>query len=132
MRIGEVANHAAVNVQTLRYYERRGLIPRPARSASGYRTYAPTTVDRVRFVKRAQSLGFTLQEIAALLALRVDNQSSCARVEKQAKAVVARIEEQVGQLRTIRRVLGRRVGACERQDLMGDCPILQALEEHGT
>ena len=116
-------------MQTLRYYERRGLIPRPARSASGYRAYAPTTVERVRFVKRAQRLGFTLQEIAALLALRVDSTTSYARVEQHAEGVIARIDEQVGQLCQIRRVLARLVRACERQDLVGDCPILEALGE---
>jgi DNA-binding transcriptional MerR regulator len=70
MLIGQVAAAAAVNVQTLRYYERVGLLPRPARRASGYRTYTRDTVQRVRFIKRAQELGFTLGEIADLLAQR--------------------------------------------------------------
>jgi DNA-binding transcriptional MerR regulator len=72
LRIGEVAGRAGVNVQTLRFYERRGLLPEPPRRASGYREYAPESVRRVRFIKRAQELGFTLAEVEELLRLRED------------------------------------------------------------
>lgn len=128
MRIGQAAAQAAVNVQTLRYYERRGLVPAPDRRASGYREYGPAAVDRVRFIKHAQSLGFTLDEIADLLALRVSAETACAQVEAQAARAVARIDEKVDQLTRMRAVLTQLAAACQRQDLTGDCPILHALE----
>ena len=72
MKIGEFAHDAGVNVQTVRYYERRGLLPEPDRRPSGYREYGPDALDRLHFIKRAQELGFTLTEIRELLALRLD------------------------------------------------------------
>jgi Hg(II)-responsive transcriptional regulator len=129
MRIGQVAAQAAVNIQTLRYYERRGLMPTVERRRSGYREYDPTAVDQVRFIKHAQTLGFTLEEIGELLALRVGAGSACAQVEARAEAAMARIDEKVRQLTRMRAVLGDLATACQRQDLTGDCPILHALEE---
>ncbi len=85
MTIGQVAAGAGVNIQTVRYYERRGLLPRAPRTASGYRQYDPDAVARLRFIKRAQDLGFSLQEIAELLELRVEHGAACAAVEAKAK-----------------------------------------------
>ncbi|HWZ58676.1 MAG TPA: heavy metal-responsive transcriptional regulator [Gemmatimonadaceae bacterium] len=129
MRIGQVAAQAAVNIQTLRYYERRGLMPAVERRESGYREYDPTAVDRVRFIKHAQALGFTLDEIGDLLALRVSADTACAQVEARAELAIARIDEKVDHLTRMRAVLGRLATACQRQDLTGDCPILHALED---
>jgi Hg(II)-responsive transcriptional regulator len=128
MRIGEAAARAAVNAQTLRYYERRGLLPAPARRRSGYREYDRGAVSRVRFIKHAQALGFTLDEIAGLLALRVDGKTACAQVEGRAEGAIGRIEKKITDLRRMRRVLTRLAAACRRQHLTGDCPILQALD----
>ncbi len=130
MRIGQVAAQAAVNVQTLRYYERRGLMPATDRRSSGYREYEPAAVARVRFIKHAQALGFTLDEISELLTLRVGSNSPCARVEASAERAIARIDEKVDHLNRMRVVLTDLASACRRQDLIGDCPILQALEDH--
>src|SRR5688572_606082 len=95
MRIGEVAQHAGVNVQTLRYYERRGLLPSPTRRPSGYREYAPETVALVRFIKRAQHLGFTLQDVGELLELRENPSRNRVAVRavaiRQAADIAARI-----------------------------------------
>jgi Hg(II)-responsive transcriptional regulator len=129
MRIGQIASQASVNIQTLRYYERRGLLPSPGRGSSGYRDYEPDAVDRVRFIKHAQALGFTLHEIAELLALRVRSDRACARVEARGESAIARIDEKLAQLHRIRDALTRLVTACRRQDLTGECPILHALEE---
>ena len=129
MRIGQIASGASVNIQTIRYYERRGLLLPPSRRSSGYRDYEPDAVDRVRFIKHAQALGFTLREIAELLALRVRSDRACARVEARAESAIARIDEKLLQLHRIRDALTQLVMACRTQDLTGECPILHALEE---
>ncbi len=129
MRIGQIAAQAAVNIQTLRYYERRGLLPAPSRQPSGYRDYQPDAVNRVRFIKHAQALGFTLDEISQLLALRVTSERACARVESRAEAAIDRIDERLAHLQRIRDTLSELAAACRRQDLTGDCPILHALEK---
>ena len=127
MRIGEVATQARVNIQTLRYYERRGLLLAPERLASGYRVYGPDAVRRVRFVKRAQELGFTLQEIGDLLTLRKDSAKACRAVEARARNAPARIENKISDLKRMRRGLGRYVAACELQRPLDECPLLRVL-----
>lgn len=128
MRIGEVAAAAAVNIQTLRYYERVGLLPKPARQTSGYRAYDPETVRRVRFVKRAQDLGFTLGEIADLLGLREQSVSACEQVEARASATVARIAEKIRDLEGMKAALSEYVTNCRRRRPLGECPLLRALD----
>ena len=86
LNIGTLAKQAEVNIQTIRYYERRGLLPEPERTASNYRVYAADTVRRVRFIKRAQDLGFTLSEIKELLDLRASPRSCCEDVRARSKA----------------------------------------------
>jgi DNA-binding transcriptional MerR regulator len=110
MRIGELAIHAGVNAQTLRYYERRGLVGANRRTGSGYREYGPNAVRQVRFIRRAQDLGFTLDEIGDLLGLRADSSKSCSAVEKSASATLERIEgEDCGPSSDERRVVEIRV-----------------------
>ena len=128
MRIGEVAARAAVNVQTLRYYERVGLLPEPGRRASGYRAYDPSIVRRVRFIKRAQELGFTLGEIADLLEFREQSVSACERVEVRASATLVRIEEKIRDLERMREALTEYVTTCRQPQPIGDCPLLRALD----
>jgi len=89
MTIGKVASGAGVNLQTVRYYERRGLLPRPPRAASGYRQYDANAVARLRFIKRAQDLGFSLAEIGELLELRIEHGAACAAVEARAREKIA-------------------------------------------
>jgi Hg(II)-responsive transcriptional regulator len=128
MRIGEVAAEAAVNIQTLRYYERVGLLPKPERRPSGYRAYDRDTVRRVRFIKRSQELGFTLGEIGELLALREQSAIACERVEAQASATLVRIEDKIRDLERMRAALVEYVTICRRSETMGECPLLRALD----
>ncbi|MGH7523016.1 MAG: heavy metal-responsive transcriptional regulator [Gemmatimonadales bacterium] len=127
MRIGEVATEAAVGVQTLRYYERRGLLPKPRRHASGQRAYVPDVVQRVRFIKRAQDLGFTLDEIGGLLALWTDSIKSCKQVEHRAAATLDRIQSKIDDLEQMRDALTQYVNACQQRRSLEECPILRAL-----
>ena len=99
MRIGEVATQSAVGVQTLRYYERRGLLPAPRRQPSGYRSYSEGTVQRVRFIRRAQELGFTLEDINDLLSLWPDSTVSCDAVQLRATIALERIDSKMQDLK---------------------------------
>lgn len=112
LKIGELARAADVGVETIRYYERRGLLAQPPRRASGYRQYPPMTVRRVRFIRRAQTLGFTLKEIEELLALRVDDDRSCADVRALARAKLEDIEQRVAELQQMGRALERVARRC--------------------
>jgi Hg(II)-responsive transcriptional regulator len=132
MRIGEVAARAAVNVQTLRYYERRGLLPAPERRPSGFREYDSGTIDRVRFIKQAQQLGFTLDEVGELLSLRVEGRVACTSVQARATATVERIDRQIAELSSMRAVLVRLVADCRRRASTADCPMLAALSDIGA
>ena len=128
LTIGQLARRAGVNVETLRYYERRDLLPDPPRTSSGYRQYAPDAVRRIGFIKRAQQLGFTLGEIGELLAMRVDPDANCDAVEEQAEHAIARIDGKVAELQRMRSALGELVTACHARRPTDDCPILDALE----
>lgn len=129
MRIGSLAEAAGVEVSTIRYYERRGLVAEPPRTASGYRQYDPAAVDRIRFVRQAQELGFTLKEIEELLELRVDDPSSCGAVEHATRAKLRSVDGKIRELRRLRGVLARLVRACEEKEPTGECPVLAMLEE---
>lgn len=112
MKIGEVATKAGVNVQTLRYYERRGLLREPARLRSGYRTYSADTVQVVRFVKQAQALGFTLDDANELLRLARGGPGACGAVRTLASTKVDEFDRKIGMLRAMRRALQRLVATC--------------------
>jgi Hg(II)-responsive transcriptional regulator len=127
MRIGELAAETDVNIQTLRYYERRGLLAAPERLASGYRAYGADAVQRVRFVRRAQELGFTLQEIGDLLMLWKDSVRSCHAVEGRARTALARINTKITDLKRMRSALGKYVAACEQRAALDECPLLRLL-----
>jgi MerR family mercuric resistance operon transcriptional regulator len=128
MSIGEVANRSDVNVQTVRYYERRGLLPAPPRSPSGYRQYSPDNVARIRFIKRAQALGFSLDDISELLALRVDPSTNCEEVQQHAEVKLRDIDERIEALRRMRQSLESLAEACRDRRATSECPILEALE----
>lgn len=130
LRIGEVAAQTGVSVATLRYYERRGLITAPARSASGYRAYAADTLEEIRLIRRMQRLGFTLEEILALLGTRRDADGTCADVLRYAWHKVADLDKQINDLSRSRDRLTALLAACpERSDLPARlCPILLGLE----
>jgi MerR family copper efflux transcriptional regulator len=131
MQIGEVAAGAGVNIQTLRYYERRGLLAKPRRSGSGYREYEPQTVQLVRFIKRAQELGFTLREIEDLIELRQSPRRG-AEVRALAAAKVSDIDHRLRLLRAMRSALGGLVEACECEGGAPICPIIEALDASTT
>lgn len=128
MKIGEVAREAGVKIDTLRYYERRGLLEEPERRDSGYRDYPEETVRIIRFIKRAQELGFTLDEVEELLMLRAANGQSRRQVRVAAEAKLQDIDQRLAQLQAMRSALSTLLEACEcgRQPT---CPILEALDD---
>ena len=105
MTIGQVARSAGVGVETVRFYERQGLLEEPARKESGYRQYEEEVVARLRFIKRAKELGFSLKEIKELLALRVDPTTTCAEVRSKAAAKIADVEQKIEALQRIKKKL---------------------------
>lgn len=115
-------------LDTVRYYERRGLVAPPPRTAGGYRQYPADTVRRVRFIKRAQALGFTLEEIADLLALRVTPKGGCDAVERQAQATITRLDAKLAELARMRSALARLATECRGPHLLDECPILAVLD----
>lgn len=131
MKIGCVAEAAGVEVSTVRYYERRGLLAEPPRTDAGYRQYDATVVDRIRFVRQAQDLGFTLKEIEELLDLRVEDAASCGVVEEATRAKLQSVDAKIRELRRLRAVLARLVRACEERETTAECPVLAMLEEEG-
>ena len=129
MQIGQLATLAGVNIQTLRYYERQGLLPEPDRRASGYREYEPETVALVRFVKRAQELGFTLREIGELISLRDSDSVRRPEVRALAAAKIEDVERKIRGLSAMRTALRGLVDACSCGNGMSACPIIEALDE---
>ena len=127
--IGKVAKAAAVGVETVRFYERQGLIEKPPRRESGYREYPVDTVDRVRFIKRAKELGFSLKEIKELMALRLAPGTTCGQIKKRAEDKIEDIEDKIGSLQRMKRALRKLTAACGGKGSVSQCPILDALEE---
>jgi MerR family copper efflux transcriptional regulator len=127
MRIGEMARLGGVNVQTLRYYEKRGLVTASDRAKSGFREYDDAALRQLRFVRRAQNLGFTLDEIGDLLALWSDSTTPCAAVEQRATATLERIESKITDLRRISSALTKYVSACRDRSALEQCPLLEEL-----
>ena len=127
----KLAKAAGVNVETLRYYIRRGLLPEPPRRDSGYRMYPPENVERLRFIKSAQELGFTLEEIQQLLSLRVDENATAEDVRQQAQEKVTQIDAKIAALQQMRDALAHLVEQCHGEGPTSDCPILDALSLDG-
>lgn len=126
--IGQLAKKAQVHVETVRYYERRGLLPQPLRRWSGYRQYSTEDIVRLRFIKHAQRLGFSLKEIAELLSLRVDPETSCQDVKQRAEVKIAEIEAKIQTLERMKKALRKLVASCSGRGPTSTCPILEALE----
>ena len=129
LSIGQVAQRAGIGVETVRFYERRGLIDEPPRSAAGYREYPEAIVSRIRFIKRAKELGFTLKEIKELLSLRLDPTTTCADVRSRAEAKIADIETRIRSLRRMNKALVKLTAACSGRGTSSECPILEALDQ---
>lgn len=129
MTIGAAARRAGVGIDTIRYYEREGLLPAPRRRISGYRDYDATTVERLRFIRRAKTLGFTLEEIRELLALSADRERGVRGVKQRAEARLAGIEARIRRLQGVRKGLKQLIAACPGHGHLEACPILRALAE---
>jgi MerR family copper efflux transcriptional regulator len=128
--IGTLAQEAGVRIDTVRYYERSGLLAPKSRLSSGYRRYGVTELARLRFIRRAQSLGFSLKEIRELLALSKGR--DVARVKRAAQTKLADVEARIAALQRVRDGLARLIGACPGHGEAADCPILQALGGDGS
>jgi MerR family copper efflux transcriptional regulator len=129
LTIGRIAQSAGVAIDTIRFYEREGLLPAPRRRPSGYREYDQATVSRLRFIRRAKDLGFTLDEIRELLALSADRHVGVEGVRERAAARLLAIDERIAELQRVRDGLSELVEACPGHGAPEDCPILKALAE---
>ncbi len=131
LTIGKVARLAGVGVETIRFYQRKGLIKEPPRRESGYRQYPQDTVERLRFIRRAKELGFTLKEIKELLGLRVDVSSSatCTAVRRLAEEKLEDVRRKISTLQQMETVLAQLVCDCQNRALSSECPILEALKQ---
>ena len=125
---GELARRGGVKLPTIRYYERRGILPKPPRTAAGYRVFDADALRRLRFIKHAQTLGFTLREIEELLALRLDSQNQCADVRHRAEAKVRDVEEKIRHLHAIRKAINRLIDDCRSRGSASECPLVELLE----
>ncbi len=128
LTIGHLAKQAGVNLETVRYYERRDLLPRPPRSASGYRLFPVEAARRLRFIRRAQDLGFSLKEIRELLSLRVSRTTRSADIRARAEAKVADIEAKIRSLESMKKTLRKLTRICDGCAPMAECPILESLD----
>jgi MerR family mercuric resistance operon transcriptional regulator len=125
LSFGKLAAAAGVNIETIRYYQRRGLLDEPPKPLSGYRCYLPEQVKRLRFIKRAQALGFTLDEVGAQLTL--DAACTCRETRALAVRKLALIERKMADLAAMRQVLGALVQECDASDDGAACPIIDVL-----
>ncbi len=125
---GKLAKRSGVNIETLRYYEKRNLIDPPRRSEAGYRLYTPADILRIRFIKNAQKLGFTLKEIRELLKLRIKINTSCDSVLRKAEHKRAEIMVKIKDLQSMKRALDQLIHKCEESIPTEDCPILESFE----
>lgn len=128
LMIGELAKRSGVGLETVRFYERQGLIEDPPRTDSGYRQYPENVVARIQFIKRAKELGFSLKEISELFFLRVDPDTTCADVRRKTELKLADVEEKILALRRIKAALDQLAASCSGRGPTSECPILEALE----
>lgn len=127
MKIGELGKQCRVNIDTIRYYERQGLLPQPQRRTSGYRHYSSSDVERLRFVRRAKALGFTLEEIKELLAISDHREDDMADLKAAAAAKLNDVEAKLAELTRVRDGLHTLIEACPGKGALAQCPILNAL-----
>ncbi|WOJ88252.1 MerR family transcriptional regulator [Methylocapsa polymorpha] len=127
LTIGRLATAAGVNVETIRYYQRRGLLDQPPKPLGGYRHYPAAMAERIRFIKRAQSLGFKLEEILTLP--RFEGADCCAQTRRLAAQRLADIEQKLTNLRAMRDALAELVRQCDAGQMEGPCPIICGLAQ---
>ena len=126
LTIGSLAKAVAVNVETVRYYQRRGLLPEPSRALGGIRRYSASDVERLKFIKRAQAVGFTLAEIMALLKLRANG--CCSATRTLAAAKLQMINDRCNALQQLRTELARWIADCDANIADVTCPVIEHLE----
>jgi len=131
LTIGQLAKQARVNRETVRYYERRRLLQRPSRSVAGYRVFSDDALRRLRFIRHAKMLGFSLEEIKELLALRIHSIDTCERVRERTQTKIADIEGKIATLQRMKGSLSDMITACSRRRKMDECPILHCLDASG-
>ncbi len=129
LTIGQLARQSGVRVETVKFYQRRGLIEQPPRPESGFRKYPPETVRHIRFIRRAKELGFSLQEIGELLGLRVAPGTSCREIKDRAEAKLADIRQKQKDLKRMETILRQLAETCQGRGPLSECPILGALDE---
>lgn len=129
--IGQLARLSGAGVETIRYYEREGLISEPPRRASGYRQYPEGALSRLRFIRHAKALGFSLKDIKALLELRVAPGTTCADIRKRAEAKIADVRIKLDMLRQMEQALVKLTATCRGRGTTSECPILDALDARG-
>jgi DNA-binding transcriptional MerR regulator len=130
MKIGELSRATGTNVETIRYYERIGLLPQPLRTAANYRSYGPGHRARLSFVRHSRELGFTIEEIRSLLDLSDHPSRDCGEADRIATAHLAQVEDKIAQLTALRDELASIIGRC-RGGLAADCRVIEALGDHG-
>jgi Hg(II)-responsive transcriptional regulator len=128
MKIGEVAKQSDVGVETIRYYERKGLLAEPERRPSGYRLYDASVVARLQFIRRTKELGFTLAEIKEFLGLWFDANTRCEHIRARAEKKVTDIEEKIRTLQKMKRSLKKVISECESKNTVDDCPLLVGID----
>ncbi|MBA1148868.1 helix-turn-helix domain-containing protein [Ectothiorhodospiraceae bacterium WFHF3C12] len=126
MRIGELANETGVNIETIRFYEREGILPAPEREANNYRVYAPTHLRRLRFVRRARDLGFTLDDVRALLSMVDGGDYTCATVKSLGEEHLEDVRAKIADLRRMEEALAEVVACCSGEQTP-DCSMLETL-----
>jgi len=133
MTISKIAKEAGVGVETVRFYERKGLIKQPPKPAiGGYRIYPPETEEQIRFIRQAQELGFALREIKELLALRMDPKTDCADVRGRAQTKLDEITRKITLMKEIQTALKKLITACPGRGALQVCSIIDAIETHET
>jgi MerR family transcriptional regulator, copper efflux regulator len=127
LTVGKLATAAGVGVETIRFYEKRGLVEQPARRGSGYRIYQPEDVTRIRFIKNAQALGFSLKEIADLIELERDARSQCSDLQVRADAKIRLINQKLEELTRMRAELERLSSSCASDQPLSDCKLMKCM-----
>ena len=127
LTIGNVAKLSGVGVETIRYYEREGIIKQPPRNGGSFREYPEEVIHRVHFIKRAQEIGFSLEEISELLSLRVKGRGTCSKIKEKADLKLGQIEKKIDDLRRIQEALIKVKETCERQAPSDKCPVLESF-----
>jgi Hg(II)-responsive transcriptional regulator len=129
LKRGQLAKQTGVNPETIRYYENIGLLPKAARTENGYRIYSEEDIRRIKFIKRAKELGFTLKEIKELLELRFEDIGSCSDVRELAEEKLKDVEQKIKDLEKIKKILKQLIDQCPGKGSISQCPIVSTIEE---